>query len=108
MRVSRALDVRQWTCPACGVRHDRDSTAAKTMRAVGRTVNASGEAVRPGRARPHPARPGEGGSPPLEPWGGVNCARLLREPESEGKSHQNGGLFGHNKAPVGPPPEIAT
>jgi putative transposase len=45
-----ALDVRQWTCPACGVRHDRDVNAAKNMLAVGLTVNACGETVRPARA----------------------------------------------------------
>ncbi len=59
------LDVRQWTCPACGVRHDRDVNAAKNILAVGRTVNACGEAVRPGRAKPNPARPAEAGIPRL-------------------------------------------
>jgi putative transposase len=59
------LDARLWTCPECGVRHDRDINAAKNMLAVGRTVNACGEAVRPGRAVPTPARPGEAGIPRL-------------------------------------------
>nr|WP_307811774.1 zinc ribbon domain-containing protein [Ktedonobacter robiniae] len=29
---SLALDVRQWTCPACAVQHDRDINAAKVRR----------------------------------------------------------------------------
>ncbi len=33
---SLPLDVRQWTCPECGVRHDRDVNAAKNILAVGR------------------------------------------------------------------------
>jgi putative transposase len=56
-----SLDVRQWTCPNCGVRHDRDVNAARNILAVGLTVNACGETVRPGRAMPDLARPGEAG-----------------------------------------------
>jgi putative transposase len=49
---SLALEVRVWTCPACGVVHDRDVNAAKNIHAVGLTVfEACGEAVRPGRAK---------------------------------------------------------
>jgi len=62
---SLPLDVRQWTCPACGVQHDRDVNAAKNVLAVGRTVNACGETVRPRRALPDVARPDEAGIPQL-------------------------------------------
>jgi putative transposase len=45
-----SLDIREWTCPECGVVHDRDVNAAKNIHAVGLTVfEACGEAVRPGR-----------------------------------------------------------
>ncbi len=47
-----SLDVRSWTCPECGVIHDRDLNAARNIHAVGLTVfEACGEAVRPGRAK---------------------------------------------------------
>ena len=48
---SLTLDTRVWTCPECGVVHDRDLNAARNIHAVGLTVfEACGEAVRPGRA----------------------------------------------------------
>jgi putative transposase len=55
------LAVRQWTCPACHVLHDRDVNAAKNVLAAGLAVNACGEAIRPGRAMPASARPNEAG-----------------------------------------------
>lgn len=49
---SLPLDIRVWTCPECGVVHDRDINAAKNVHAAGLTVfDACGEMVRPGRAK---------------------------------------------------------
>ena len=47
---SLTLDIRQWVCPACGAVHDRDVNAAKNILAVGLTVSAYGETVRPAKA----------------------------------------------------------
>jgi putative transposase len=61
--IALTLDMRQWTSlnpEECGVVHGRDLNAAKYMLAVGLTVNACGEAVRPARAMsnmPNLARP---------------------------------------------------
>ncbi len=48
---SLTLDVRAWTCPECRMFHDRDINAAKNILAVGLTVAACGEAIRPGRVK---------------------------------------------------------
>jgi len=48
---SLSLDERFWLCPQCKTFHDRDINAAKNVLAVGLTVSACGEAVRPGRAK---------------------------------------------------------
>jgi putative transposase len=43
------LNVREWACTACGVRHDRDVNAAKVLQAAGLAVAACGDGVRPPR-----------------------------------------------------------
>ncbi|HET8909438.1 MAG TPA: RNA-guided endonuclease TnpB family protein [Ktedonobacterales bacterium] len=62
---SLTLDSRRWTCPECSAVHDRDVNAAQNILAVGLTVSAGGEAVRPGRVRPTPAGFREAGIPRL-------------------------------------------
>jgi putative transposase len=54
---SLSLDVRSWSCPACGVVHDRDINAAKNILAAGLVVAACGEAVRPGAVKTEPGKP---------------------------------------------------
>jgi IS605 OrfB family transposase len=44
----KPLTVRSWTCPNCGVVHDRDINAARNIMAAGLAVAACGGHVRPG------------------------------------------------------------
>jgi putative transposase len=62
---SLSVATRQWTCPECGVIHDRDVNATQNVLAAGLAVSACGEAVRPRRVRPDAARLGEAGIPRL-------------------------------------------
>jgi len=69
------LDVREWTCTACGTLHDRDANAARNLEAAGLAVMACGAGVRPQRKPPggHSAlkqetQPATVGLPAL--WGG--------------------------------------
>lgn len=45
IRESLRLDIRCWTCDACGAEHDRDVNAAKNILAAGHAVSACGPKV---------------------------------------------------------------
>lgn len=51
----KPLHVREWTCPACDTVHDRDTNAARNIRAAGLAASACGAQVSP--------RPSRGGAP---------------------------------------------
>jgi len=47
----KPLTVRSWTCPRCGVAHDRDLNASKNILGAGLALAACGVDVRPGATR---------------------------------------------------------
>ncbi len=66
---SLSLAVRQWTCPKCGVVHDRDINAATNVKAEGLSVFACGEQVETKPAwKGGKARLEEAGKPSRERW----------------------------------------
>jgi putative transposase len=47
IQSSLPLHIREWTCDACGITHDRDINAAINLKALGTSASAFGEDVRP-------------------------------------------------------------
>lgn len=74
VRGPLALDVREWSCDGCGIRHDRDHNAAQNILAAGQAVSACGAGVRPQRNPPG----GHSATKQESPW------RELRESPSHG------------------------
>jgi len=61
----RSLDVREWSCAACGSVHDRDHNAAINVKqAAGLAVTACGAPVRPEPVLAQRREAGSHGSPP--------------------------------------------